>query len=87
MGAEYSYFAWLEDEDNSVDKARVVIRTSRSPEGYEREEMYIGDSRWEISGLQDDFRTNHMRGWLKPITEADARRFEEIVAERARRSS
>ncbi|WET81049.1 hypothetical protein P3102_07405 [Amycolatopsis sp. QT-25] len=78
----YSYFAWLADDKSSLDDARQVIRTWKSPQGYSMEESYTFDSGWERSYLYQDVRDARKSGWLMSITEEDVERFKEIVAER-----
>ncbi|MBB5855717.1 hypothetical protein ACFQ05_35600 [Amycolatopsis umgeniensis] len=79
---KYRYFAWLDDDKSSLDDARQVIRTWTTPQGYDFENTYTLDSGWQKSDLRLDVRDARKSGWLKPITEEDAKRFKEIVAHR-----
>ncbi|HEX7304063.1 hypothetical protein [Lentzea sp.] len=73
MEPEYRYWAWLSEGESSVDAAREVIRTWKSPTGLDQEESCTPEG-WRTTWTYQDVRDQHKRGHLLPITAEDAER-------------
>jgi len=73
MDREYRYWAWLDEDDSSPDRAKEIIRTWESPEGFPMSESHTPDG-WKRTGTYWDVRGRHERGYLLWITTEDADR-------------
>ncbi len=73
MDPEYRYWAWLDEDDSSPDRAKEIIRTWESAEGFTRSQSHTPDG-WKPTGTYWDVRGQHERGYLLWITAEDAER-------------
>jgi hypothetical protein len=73
MDREYRYWAWLDEDESSMDHAREIIRTWTNLEGFTRNESHTPDG-WKNTGTYWDVKGQHLRGHLLPITAEDVER-------------
>ncbi len=73
MEREYRYWAWLAEDESSVDAAKEIIRTWQRPDGMDVAEASTPDG-WRITPTYRDVKDQHERGYLLPITAEDVER-------------